>query len=129
PDGPWFHGLDLACLDQVALIGVLIYDAPSFGARFNACTRVQIRGGGVESPDRASNTDGYHFDGGCADVSISDIVMRTGDDAIAINSQEGFGVDCTRFVISNVIFDDCNTGVRVNGKSVGTHQITISNVT
>jgi len=128
-NGPWFNGLDLAFLDYIRLTDVTIYDAPTYGARFNRCTRVRISGGGVEAPRRLPNTDGYHFDGGCTDVVISDVTMATGDDAIAINPTEGFGVDAARFVISNVLFDDCSTGVRVHGSAVATHQITITNIT
>jgi hypothetical protein len=133
-DGPWFNGLDLAWLEIVELKDVHIFDAPTYGARFNQCHRVHVHGGGVKAPDRTAatsnrNTDGYHFDGGCYDVVISDVTMSTGDDAIAINTAEGLGAASARFAITNVVFDDCNTGVRVYGPGVPTHQVTISNVT
>jgi hypothetical protein len=134
-DGPWFNCLDLAYLDVVELKDVQIFDAPTFGARFNHCRRVSINGGGVTSPLRTEadatnrNTDRYHFDGDCIDVVISDVVMSTGDDAIAINTGEGVASDSARFAVSNVVFDDCNTGVRVYGPLVNTRQVTVSNVT
>ncbi len=140
--GPWFTGLDLSWLDVVELKDVIIYDAPSFGVRFNRCRRVRIQGGGVEAPSRhepvlinprrseppGASTDGYHFDGGCEDVVISDVTMATGDDAIAINSDEGFGLPSSRFLVNNVLFQDCRTGLRVHGSWIATHQVVVSNL-
>lgn len=129
PSGPWYCGFNLHAQQDVTFDNVYIYDSPSFGAVLYACHDVKVIGGGVESPGRSSNTDGYHFDGGCSNVNIDGTYFATGDDAIALNMDEGEGTAGSNFTISNPKFDDCAAALRVYGRAVSTKNVIMNGAT
>lgn len=126
--GPWYNCLAMTAITNITLDNVYLYNSPSYGAIFPDCKGVYITGGGVESTGRTVNSDGYHFSGGCSDIFIDGVRLATGDDGIAINSDEGSGLLNNRIIINNITFDDCNSCIRIYGKVKPTDKIIISNL-
>lgn len=123
----WYTGFHIHAIKNLTWDNVYIYDSPSFGATIYGCVHVRVRGGKVESPLRSVNTDGYHFNGGCHDVIVNGPTLATGDDAIAINVDEGDGQAGYDFILNNVVLDDCYGALRIYGKAKSTKNIIASN--
>jgi hypothetical protein len=124
----WYTGFHIHAIQNLTFDNVFIYDSPTYGGNIYGCKRIGIDGCQVESPGRSLNTDGFHFNGGCSDVIINNVGLATGDDAIAINVDEGDAEPGKRFIISNIILDNCGGGFRIYGQSTVTDQISISHV-
>jgi polygalacturonase len=106
---------------------VRVEDAFRWTLRFSRCTAISVRGLHIDNELRAPNGDGLHFTS-CRDVTISDCVISSGDDAIAVTSygdtdQPGAGV-----VITNCILTSHSAGLRI-GLHDGGHlsDIAVSN--
>jgi len=125
----WYTGFSIHAIQNLTFENIYIYDSPTFGTNLYGCHRVRIIGGQVESPLRSLNTDGHHLNGGMRDVIIDGVRFATGDDAIAINVDEGDLEPGDRFIISNIILDNCAGGFRIYGQDVVTNHILISNIT
>jgi hypothetical protein len=124
--GPMFVGLDNLTIEDL-----WIYDAPTFHIDLYACTKVRIRGCRIEAavPTFTGNTDGIHINGGCSEISIRDCWFATGDDAIAINLDEGNGQPGSDFLIDNIFLHGCLNAGRIYGLTNGiSHRVSITNV-
>jgi hypothetical protein len=132
-DGPIYTGIDLVGVREINLDDVWVYDPCTFAVRINQADSFKAHGCRLESPtqppSRGYNTDGFHLNS-VSDVRISDCSFLTGDDAIALNNDEGFGTGRSSLcVVDNCTFQTCQTGIRVMGIAVGTSHIVASNLT
>ncbi len=68
---------------NVKVTDVTIRNIPCWGVFFHGCEYVQVRGIKITNPFEYVNTDGIDIDC-CCFVTVSDCIINTGDDAIAI---------------------------------------------
>lgn len=143
----WWEGLALAkdkdalrpgqMLAIIECIHVTIHDitlrnSTCWNCFLHGCSYVQIRGLKVFNPRNAANTDGIDIDT-CRHVTISDCIIDTGDDAIALRC-DGDRVKhcnpvCEFISITNCVLSSASSVIRI-GVGRGTIQhIRVSNIT
>jgi polygalacturonase len=109
---------------QVMVTDITIQDSPCWTLFFHGCEYVRVRGLRVQNDTRHANTDGIDIDT-CRYVTVSDCIIRTGDDAITIRAAGPrllSGKDlCEHIAISNSILSDSAVAVRI-GVGLGTVQ-------
>ena len=96
----------VGCRD-VRLDDVLILHPAGWSTWFLDCDRVGVRGVRIEADPRFPNGDGLHF-GGCRDVTVSDCIVHSQDDALIIRThQEQMKKPrpCERVVVNNCILN------------------------
>ena len=96
----------VGCRD-VRLDDVLILHPAGWSTWFLDCDRVGVRGVRIEADRRFPNGDGLHF-GGCRDVTVSDCIVHSQDDALIIRThQEQMKKPrpCERVVVNNCILN------------------------
>ena len=96
----------VGCTD-VRLDDVLILHPSGWSTWFLDCDRVGVRGVRIEADRRFPNGDGLHF-GGCRDVTVSDCIVHSQDDAFIVRThQEQMKKPrpCERMVVSNCILN------------------------
>lgn len=126
--GPWYCPIDLATLQNVRLDHVWVYDPCTFAVRLNNCQRVWVTDSAFESPNRSGNTDGVHVDGACQYLFINNCYFKTGDDAIAVNADEGYSTQVGQVIVRDIFLDDCDTGPRIHGSSKAVYQAVFDGV-
>ena len=92
---------------EVRLDGVLIHHPAGWSTWFLDCDRVGVRGVRIEADKRFPNGDGLHF-GGCRDVTVSDSIIHSQDDALVLRThQEQMKKPrpCERVVVNNCILN------------------------
>lgn len=102
---------------NVRVRDVRIVDPTAWSCFFYGCEGVQVRGIRVETDIRKLNTDGIDIDC-CRDVTVSDCIFRTGDDAIAIRAVPARLKDKSR-VCENVTIANCIAAVSASGCRIG----------
>jgi hypothetical protein len=111
---------------DVRVEGVRLQSSPMWMEHYLACDRVRLRGVTVFN-HVGYNNDGVDIDG-CHDVSISECMFDTDDDALCLKST--LDRPCRNVVVNNcVLSSHCNAlkmGTESNG---GFQDITISNCT
>ena len=96
----------VGCRD-VRLDDVLILHPAGWSTWFLDCDRVGVRGVRIEADRRFPNGDGLHF-GGCRDVTVSDCVVNSQDDAFVVRThqeQMKKPCPCERVVVNNCILN------------------------
>ena len=96
----------VGCTD-VRLDDVLILHPAGWSTWFLDCDRVGVRGVRIEADPRFPNGDGLHF-GGCRDVTVSDCIVHSQDDALIVRThQEQMKKPrpCERVVVNNCILN------------------------
>lgn len=111
---------------NVRVRDIRIEDAPCWSCFFNGCDNVSVRGIRVENGVRNLNTDGLDIDS-CRNVTVSDCIIRTGDDAIAIRGCPYRLKDPTR-VCENITVENCVFHVSADGMRIGVGEGTIRHV-
>lgn len=111
---------------NVRLRDVRIEDSPCWSCFFYGCDNVCVRGLRVENAIRNLNTDGLDIDS-CRNVTVSDCLIHTGDDAIAIRGSPSHLKNPAR-VCENVTVDNCVFYVSADGMRIGVGQGTIRHV-
>jgi hypothetical protein len=127
--GFWICAVNLAAVNYVLLENVFVYDSPTYAFILHECNSIVMQGCRIESPSNAVNTDGLHLDGGCQDVRVSDCYFNCGDDSIALNSPEGVGGNIGRVTVTNCIFENCASAMRLYSQTSGyiVSQVVMSN--
>lgn len=108
---------------RVRVTDVTLQNSTCWCCCFLGCSYVQVRGIQVFNPRSAANTDGIDIDA-CQFVTVSDCLIDTGDDCIAIRGngdqvQKGSPI-CEHIAISNCVL---SSGSSVFRLGVGTHPI------
>ena len=95
------------------------------------CENVQIRGLAIENGICNLNTDGIDIDS-CRNVTVSDCLIRTGDDAIAVRGSPSRLKDksriCENITIQNCVFFVSADGFRVGVGSGAIRNVVVSNI-
>jgi len=90
-------------------------DSPCWTFWLMKCERINIRGVKVLGDQRMINNDGIDLDC-CRDVTVSDCIIRTGDDCLvlrAIRQMFDDPVPCENVTITNCVLDSWCQGIRV----------------
>ncbi|MBO5051968.1 MAG: hypothetical protein J6D31_07205 [Clostridia bacterium] len=118
--------------EHVRVLDVTMENAPAWTCFFHGCSCVTIRGIHIFNERYAANTDGLDIDT-CRYVTISDCLIDTGDDAIAIRCdaarlQNGM-TTCEHVTIANCVLASSSSVVRL-GVGIGEiRHVVISNIT
>ncbi|HEV2709942.1 MAG TPA: glycosyl hydrolase family 28 protein [Edaphobacter sp.] len=99
----WFFGINLMNLDYISIEKVVVVNTPAYHIRLSNVGNVTASGCVMRS--FGPNTDGLHFDGPANDITISGCDFTMGDDAIALNSPEGYTGSITRVAVTNCTFN------------------------
>lgn len=102
---------------NVRVKDVTLTDSTCWSCWFWNCDNVQVRGIRVDNDLRHLNTDGIDIDS-CRNVTVSDCLFKTGDDAIAIRGA-GERLGLGRLACENVTVDNCVCEVSASGIRVG----------
>lgn len=125
----WYTGLNLVSLMNLNVRNWHVYDSPSYAIKINNCGSWDIGGSWLEfsvATGQAPNADGLHVDGPSNDGHFHNSVLTlTGDDAIALNLDEGFGGAGIRIQVNDVTCDRCAVGMRMYGNENTVSQINI----
>lgn len=104
------------CRD-VRVADVNFVDSTAWSCWFWNCDNVQVRGLRVKNDLRHLNTDGIDIDS-CRNVTVSDCIFETGDDAIAIRGA-GARLGQGRLACENITVENCVCKVSADGIRVG----------
>jgi len=139
----WFKGFrrafrpgQLICIvecSHVKMYDFNMVNQPSWGLFLFGCDDVQVRGLTITNPGDMGNTDGMDIDA-CHNVTVSDCIIDTGDDAIAIRSY-GHRLKsrthdiCEYVTITNCVLSSCSSVFRVGvGHGGELRHIRVSNI-
>jgi polygalacturonase len=102
---------------RLAIQNIHIQNSPGWTLHTINCDEVGIHGVSIQNPVNGPNTDGVDITG-CQNVTISDCVIDTGDDAICLKSQNPFGPEPR--LVKNVSVTNCHLSTCCNGFKIGT---------
>jgi hypothetical protein len=132
-------GADFNNANNIVIENTVFYNIYKYGIKLDNVKQVGIDHVYIYAtnvgPTAPINTDGVHIDGPASDITISNSYFHTGDDAIAINSSEGYCGPISRVTITNSTLDNARSALRVynngaicaNGLSPLIDTVTISN--
>lgn len=116
--------------DNVKVRDITLKNMPCWGLFFHGCENVQVSGITVTNPFDYVNTDGIDIDC-CRYVTVSDCIINTGDDAIAIRCDSQHlkrAKACENVVITNCTLASNSSVFRI-GVGVGEiRHVRISNI-
>jgi len=116
--------------EHVTLENITVQNSPCWSCFFHGCENVRISGIHVYNPSYNLNTDGIDIDC-CRFVTVSDCILLTGDDAIAIRCDSKKLINpkpCEYITINNCVCSACASGIRI-GVGVGQiRHIRVSNM-
>ncbi len=116
---------------RIHVENITLMDAPCWSLFFNGCEFVTVKGLKVRNPRTSLNTDGIDIDC-CRYVTVSDCLIDTGDDCIAIRCDGELlkhQTPCEYITITNCNFAASACAFRI-GVGVGEIQhVRISNIT
>ncbi len=105
-------------------------DSTAWTCFFHGCENVQVHGISVDCDYRHMNTDGVDIDC-CRNVTVSDCIFRTGDDAIAIRGDpsrlKNKGRVCENITIANCTAYVSACGIRIGVGGGEIRHVVISN--
>ena len=106
---------------NVVVQDVTVVDSPCWSLYLLGCEEVRIRGIRIKNPIWMLNSDGIDIDV-CRSVTVSDCIIDTGDDAIAIRACEHLlktkQMHCEYVTVTNCILSSSSCGIRL-GVGVG----------
>jgi polygalacturonase len=116
---------------NVSVRDISLVNAPYWTVFLLGCRGVQVRGLRITNPPQTPTCDGIDIDC-CRDVTVSDCIIHTGDDAITLrgnNSRLGeHGQACQNVAITNCVLSTPCCGFRVGVGSGVVRDCTISNI-
>jgi len=101
--------------NNVRLDDVTILNPSGWSMWLLDCEAVQVRGLKIEMDLRYPNGDGIHI-GSCRDVTVSDCIVRSGDDALILRAyqhQLHGPVACERVVVANCVLQSNSSAIRI----------------
>lgn len=106
----WYSDIHIWDMENVTIDGVDLYNAPAFALTSDNSGHVKFINSRVDSflkgqTPASTNQDGSHFNGFSNDLYLSNDYFKTGDDAVAFNSPEGYCGPITKVVANNLTFD------------------------
>lgn len=128
----------LAGVERIVFEGGEYLYASEFTNSIMNCKDIYINGSKIDvgTTNYIDNKDGFHFNGPCENIVINNIQLKTGDDGIALNADEGLTTDCpniggaiTNVSINNMkILDGGAKGIRLLSGTSLIDNVSITNV-
>jgi len=115
---------------NVAVCDVSLVDSPYWTLFLHGCDDVTIRAVTVTNPPQTANGDGIDIDC-CANVTISDCIVRSGDDSITLRGNTrvlGIPKPCENVTITNCVLSSPCNAIRVGVGDGVIRNCTISNI-
>ncbi len=117
--------------NHVSVRDVHIVNATSWCCFFHGCDYVSVRGIEVRNPSTAANTDGIDLDC-CRFVTVSDCIIDTGDDAVAIRCNgeplKHHDAVCEHITIANCVFCSASSSFRIGIGHGAVRHVRVSNI-
>ena len=116
--------------ENVLLENITVQNLTCWGCFFHGCETVQVRGIKVFSPSTTCNSDGIDIDC-CRYVTVSDCIIRTGDDAIAIRCDSErlkHPKPCEYITVANCVLSSSSSVVRIGVGSGIIRHVRFSNI-
>jgi hypothetical protein len=107
-----------SCSD-VLVRDVRLIESSEWTLHFKWCDRVTVHGVYIESSlERGVNADGIDIDG-CRNVTVSDCIISTGDDAIVLKTTSTFGIakPCENVTVTNCVLTSTSTALKLGTES------------
>jgi len=108
-----------------------VVDSPCWSLFLHGCENVSVRGYKVKNPINMLNSDGLDIDS-CRNVTVSDCIIDTGDDAIAIRCDEARlknkDIHCENIAVTNCVLRTGVCAFRIGVGSGTIRHIRISNI-
>ena len=108
-----------------------LHDMTCWSCFFHGCENIQISGLKIDNGIRNLNTDGIDLDS-CRNVTVSNCIIRTGDDAIAVRGApahlKNTNRSCENITIQNCVFYVSADGIRVGVGDGTIRNVLISNI-
>ncbi len=117
--------------ENIQVQNITIQNATCWCCYMHGCEFVQIRGIKVKNPPEHANTDGLDIDC-CRFVTVSDCIISTGDDAIAIRCDSKRlkkPKPCEHITITNCILKSNSSAFRIGVGYGEIRHIRVSNIT
>ena len=143
----WMHGVSMAkdkeqlrpgqliCFvecQNVMVENVTITNTPCWACFWHGCDVVTVHGIKILNPAHFCNTDGVDIDS-CRYVTVSDCIILTGDDAIAIRNAahrlKNKERTCEYITITNCVISTCASGMRFGVGTGAIKHVQVSNLT
>jgi len=125
----------LICFIQcrhVRLENISVTNQPCWGCFFHGCEYVSIRGLRTNNDHRNFNSDGIDIDC-CRFVTVSDCIIDTGDDCIAIRGAErrlkNKPHPCEYVTVTNCVLGSSSNAIRIGVGDGKIRHVRISNIT
>lgn len=115
------------CLD-IQITDIMLYDSSFWTMILSECEGVIINRVRIKCHQQIPNSDGIHLTAS-RNVVISDCIIHTGDDCIAMTSITNPAQECCNIVVSNVVMSSRSAGFRIGFESGKVQDVCISNVT
>ncbi len=116
---------------NIHITDITIVNSPAWCLFFHGCEDVQIRGYKAFNKKTWANTDGLDIDT-CKNVTVSDCIIDTGDDAIAIRCSSkrlNNGMDsCENITITNCVLASSSSVFRLGVGRGRIRNVSISNI-
>lgn len=102
--------------NNVVVRDVKLWNAPHWTLFLLGCIDIQIYGLHIQNPPATANGDGIDIDC-CRNVTISDCIIRTGDDAITLRANKRVlgknALPCENVTVSNCLLSSACNAIRV----------------
>lgn len=112
---PYVGAISMVECENISIKGISVIESSFWSVHIQGCDRVKVDGIYIES-DRSNgvNADGLDIDGS-TNVSISNCIIRTGDDALCLKStlHEGFSRPVRNITISNCILSSSSAAFKI----------------
>ena len=113
-----------------------VYDTRTYAVLFGNVHNVLVQNVNVDIPipPAMDNKDGLHFLGPASNIVIRDCMIKSDDNAIALNADDAnHGIWTTHGIIENVIIDsvvmnECNQGILLLSGNFAVNNVTITNI-
>jgi hypothetical protein len=123
------HLIWLGRCKDVRLSGLTLTSAPGWAVALYDCQRVRCQHLHIYSSlQEAVWSDGIDLDG-CADVSISDCTIQTGDDCVALSSTDVWGParPCRNVTVTRCRLASASAGIKLSeGNRAGVHDVRVT---
>lgn len=110
---------------RISLSGVELTNSPYWSCFLCDVCEAQVHALRIKNPMATPNGDGLDLEN-CKKVTVSDCIIETGDDCIAIRSTTHFG--CKEPVTENIVITNCILTTVCNAVRIGVADGTIRNI-
>jgi len=117
---------------NIRMSDLSLRNSPCWTCFFHGCEKGQVRGVTIDNPVDGKNTDGIDIDC-CSQVTVSDCIIRTGDDGITLRASgrrlKDHPAICEDITITNCVLDTSVSGFRIGVGNGLIQNASISNIT